>query len=495
MEKEGFMSTKREDNFIKTLFQCVPENMSQTRCAKMIGVSDSRYSSIKLLKSGPSSEEVKRMIDVFDIDVEKLRKIAKKEVLYKHWDVLYPESAKIEKIYIVMKDELEKQGLSRNYLKEKLGVRSGYLSRIFCGKLKMSYPMYIKMCHALHLDEDEAIYRLQKIDSDLDEQKKELTLIIKSAREKLGYSYEDVAKKVGLQPGKYKGYENGEYIISVVKLARIAAVLDLDFDKVYNLAKESRQLGNYKLYDKAKQQYMNFQAPEGNTVPDIIPLFMDIASLKTIKIDKDGSYKYGEVSGNTLVTLLILILSNSTLYEKNKLEILFYLKNIDGKGVIGNKLLRQGCENLSTGEILTKYREESGLTFANLSEITNLTRGYLSTRFNSDTIPMYFGTELCQLIGMPGSVVIERNIEKYLARRKVRKEFVEYFKNNEPSQRTLMPLIKTNDKWMLWDYEVDSNLICQLISIIGRSENPVDRYKEIMELEGLSKDGKLKIQK
>lgn len=488
-ERNKIEPSEITNKFVATLFEMFPKNISQAKIAKNTGVSEQKLSNFKCNRRNLQSEELKKLMDTYNGDWDKLRAAADQEpeMLYRYWDILYPDEDTAQNIYRALHDSIEESGVSREEITEKTKIIQSYLSRMECGRQKVAYEKIELIAEAIGKSPVDIIKKLVINPKEKVAREKCLSLL-KEARITKGYTPEDMAKKLKISLIRYEGYENGRHNITVRVLVDVAKILDLDFDVLSKYALDGKFVKDVEKMESLRQKTKVVPPNSEKKSNNIITVIQDISTYKYVEImPKMCQHRpVRRIEGHTFATLLLLVLTNNFRgFSKHRNDILYYLHNMEKEGNISERLCAIEYRGLSTGAKINGYRKDCGITFQNITDCHHYAKGYMSNLLNhASNIPLIVCCEIPPLVTMPASIAIE----DYFIQRKKR-SIPKEDKSTTLKYQALINRILSAPKWSLWDEELKGDVICQALDIItgwGRpSERPFEQYEKLKELDGL----------
>lgn len=425
----------------------------------------------------PKEKILRSFLDKYNGSLDDIRDIAETDidVLYKFWNILYPNAYPKEKIGMEIRDIIEQGKYNRKDISQKTGISKPAQSAIENCSVKLTNVNLKKYAAYFNMEPKEILTRLIT-PSPEKEAREKFCLNLKLARFNQELTIDEIADKLNVQPLKYEKIEQGYSRLTVDTLFDICDLLSISFQEMVDLASVAnltfRDMNNSSPKIKPRATVQSNTRKSGS----LTAFFSELSEYDYIQ---HGSIK---ASSQTVLTICYLIfVGKIKTIKKNTAEIVYYLTHITDEGNISESYVKLAGLNTSTysntiGEIYEEQREKLKMTYNDISLISGCSRTHVFEKVAKNSFPNPYYTEcMFSAIGLSPAIGIESQIR-------------EEHKKNHTDQKIYISVdeiqkkIMQKNEWLLWKEPIMTKDLCKMFDILLSSDETGLKYRKISRL-------------
>lgn len=398
------------------------------------------------------------------------------DVLYKYWNILYPNSCPKEKIGMEIRDIIESEKYNRNEICQKTGISKPAQSAIENCSVKLTIANLKKYAAYFNMEPNEIMNRLT-VASPAREAREKFGLNLMLARFNQEISIEEISSKLNIPPNKYEKIEQGCSRLTVDTLFDICDLLSISFQEMVDLASTAnltfRDINDSS--QKVKQKATTLKSSNKKN-GSLTALFSELSAYDYIL---NGTTK---ATTQTILTLCYLIfIGKVKTARRNTSEIVHYLIHITDEGNISETYVKLAGLNTSTytntiGEIYEEQREKLKMTYNDLSLISGCPRAHIFEKVVKNHFPNpYYTDSIFSAVELSPAIGIEDHIR------------AEHTKNHTDQKvcitiDEIQKKIIQKNEWFLWKEPIKAKELCKMFFILLSQDETGSKYRKIARL-------------
>jgi len=361
----------------------------------------------------PSMQEMREVLEIVSDEYEYrgdvysyFRRVVEKSgsdnLIYRYWDILYPDAEPIERSSLVFRHFADKANMTNKEIATLVGTSQPRFSCLYSGSVPISYKMVYSFCHALHLTTEEYFEQLRQ-PAEVVQARNWCCSYLRQRTEASGKSLGEISSLLGIWKVELESYLSLTRPVSSLMVERFSEILS-DFDKELYLEKLS--VGKVLAKDY-KRKYVKPRA----VASSLQSVFETLLSVQYIDLKPaDKSHRANALNFATL--LYFLLLNDWTHPCIFREQIMLYLRRLSRDKDSIAATLRPGMGETST-DIFVNCIKTSGYTLQALSNKTGLAKSYFSTPYITKHIPpIRLAYCLSQALDYPLAISIEASLKE-----------------------------------------------------------------------------------